>query len=48
MNSLQDRAVEAGHKLEQRLMREIESGELAPGAPILSTPKLAKQADLFR
>lgn len=32
----------AGSKLEQRLIQEIESGELAVNAPILSTPKLAK------
>jgi len=29
MNTLRDNVAEAGYKLEQRLIREIESGELA-------------------
>lgn len=43
MKTLQHMEGYAGNKLEQRLIQEIESGELAANAPILSTPKLAKR-----
>jgi len=36
----------AGSKLEQRLVQDIESGELPLNSPILSTPKLAKRFDI--
>lgn len=43
LKTLQHTEGSAGSKLEQRLIQEIESGELAVNAPILSTPKLAKR-----